>query len=135
MRKTLHGVLFKQAERIHPIEYYETVRASSQFVLGYIRVEDIIPPSMTTDGARSILQCVSVAAELDVAYPKHDYHAPHGGRRGTGEVLVRTFGHTVASWNLHNSGEMVRERYSHIQAGEPGDLVTEALDEFGSDQY
>lgn len=50
--------------------------------------EDVRPPSITTDGARSILQRLSEAAEIDIDHPKHDYLAPHGGRRGMGEVLV-----------------------------------------------
>jgi integrase len=91
--------------------------------------EDIRPPSITTDGARSILQRLSTAAEIDIDHPKHDYLAPHGGRRGVGLVLVRAFGYTVAARYLDNSEEMVRERYSHIEAGELGDVASEALKE------
>ncbi|GCF15816.1 recombinase [Haloarcula mannanilytica] len=94
--------------------------------------EDMRPPSITTDGARSILQQLSETAEIDIDHPKHDYLAPHGGRRGMGEVLVRAFGYTVAARYLDNSEEMVRERYSHIEAGELGDVATEALDEIDS---
>jgi integrase len=90
--------------------------------------EDIRPPSTTTDGARRILKRVTEDAAIDVDHPKHDYLAPHGGRQGMGEVLVRAFGYTVAARYLDNSEEMVRERYSHIQAGELGDVATEALD-------
>jgi hypothetical protein len=90
---------------------------------------DVRPPSLTTDGARSILRRLTDAAGIDVAHAKHDYLAPHGGRRGMGEVLVRSFGYTVAARYLDNSEEMVRERYSHIEAGELGDLATDALDE------
>jgi integrase len=74
--------------------------------------EDIRPPSITTNGARSILQRLSEVAEIDIDHPKHDYLAPHGGRRGMGEVLVRAFGYTAAARYLDNSEEMVRERYS-----------------------
>jgi len=91
--------------------------------------EDIRPPSITTDGARSVLQHLSEFAKIDINHPKHDYLAPHGGRRGMGEVLVRAFGYTVAARYLDNSEEMIRERYSHIEAGELGDVATEALDE------
>ena len=94
--------------------------------------EDIRPPSITTDGARSMLQRLTEAAEIDIDHPKHDYLAPHGGRRGMGEVLVRAFGYTVAARYLDNSEEMVRERYSHIEAGELGDVATEALEEVDS---
>jgi integrase len=91
--------------------------------------EDIRPPSITTGGARSILQRLTEAAEIDIDHPKHDYLAPHGGRRGMGEVLVRAFGYTVAARYLDNSEEIVRERYSHIEAGELGDVATEALND------
>ena len=94
--------------------------------------EDVRPPSITTDGARSILQRLSDAAGIDIEHPKHDYLAPHGGRRGMGEVLVRAFGYTVAARYLDNSEEMVRDRYSHIEAGELGDVATEALEEVDS---
>ena len=91
--------------------------------------EDIRPNSLTTDGARSILRRLTTDADIDIDHPKHDYLAPHGGRRGMGEVLVRAFGYTVAARYLDNSEEMVRERYSHIEAGELGDVATEALAE------
>jgi integrase len=93
---------------------------------------DIRPPSLAVDGARRVLQRVSDAADIEVEHPKHEYLAPHGGRRGMGEVLVRAFGYTVAARYLDNSEEMVRERYSHIEAGELGDVATEALDEVDS---
>jgi integrase len=88
---------------------------------------DIRPPSIPTDGARAILRRVTTAADIEIDHPKHDYLAPHGGRRGMGEVLVRAFGYTVAARYLDNSEEMVRERYSHIEAGELGDIAIEAL--------
>ncbi|MFC4246890.1 tyrosine-type recombinase/integrase [Natribaculum luteum] len=91
--------------------------------------EGVRPPSLTTDGSRRVLQRLTADAGIDVDHPKHDYLAPHGGRRGMGEVLVRAFGYTVAARYLDNSEEMVRERYSHIEAGELGDLATEALGE------
>ena len=91
--------------------------------------EDVQPPSITTDGARSILRHLTESAGITIDHPKHEYLAPHGGRRGMGEVLVRAFGYTVAARYLDNSEEMVRERYSHIEAGELGDVATEALEE------
>ncbi|WP_115864503.1 phage integrase SAM-like domain-containing protein [Halorussus litoreus] len=91
--------------------------------------EDIQPPSLTTDGARTVLRRITADADIDIDHPKHEYLAPHGGRRGMGEVLVRAFGYTVAARYLDNSEEMVRERYSHIEAGELGDIAAEALEE------
>jgi len=89
--------------------------------------DDIRPQSITADGARSVLRRLTDDAGVDVDHPRHEYLAPHGGRRGMGEVLVRSFGYTVAARYLDNSEEMVRERYSHIEAGELGDVATEAL--------
>ncbi|WP_324761250.1 phage integrase SAM-like domain-containing protein [Haloarcula sp. GH36] len=94
--------------------------------------EDIHPPSITTDGARSILQRLSDAAEVDIEHPKHDYLAPHGGRRGMGEILVRGFGYTVAARYLDSSEKMIRKRYSHIEADELGALATEAINQIDS---
>jgi GMP synthase PP-ATPase subunit len=87
---------------------------------------------LTTDGARSILQRLSDEAEIEINHPKHEYLAPHGGRRGMGEVLVRGFGYTVAARYLDNSEKMIRERYSHIEADELGDIATEAINEMDS---
>ncbi|MCT9098079.1 site-specific integrase [Haloarchaeobius sp. HME9146] len=94
---------------------------------------DIRPPSLTTDGARSLLKRLTDEANIEITDQKHDYLAPHGGRRGMGEVLVRAFGYTVAARYLDNSEEMVRERYSHIEAGELGDVATEALEAIDRD--
>jgi len=56
--------------------------------------EDIRPPSITTDGARSILQRLSEAAEIDIGHPKHDYLAPTVAGVGWGSPCpgVRIYG-------------------------------------------
>ncbi|OYR53191.1 recombinase, partial [Halorubrum sp. E3] len=120
------------ADRGEPSEAIDKRRGEYARDLLLALDEDIRPPSITTDGARSMLQRLTEAAEIDIDHPKHDYLAPHGGRRGMGEVLVRAFGYTVAARYLDNSEEMVRERYSHIEAGELGDVATEALNEIDS---
>ena len=85
-----------------------------------------------THGARTILKRLSNTADIEIEHPKHEYLAPHGGRRGMNEVLLRAFGYTVAAQYLDNSEDMVRERYSHIEAGELGDVATEALEKVDS---
>jgi integrase len=89
---------------------------------------DIRPPSLTPNAARRIMKrlCKEADIELD---DQHGYLAPHGGRRGMGEILVRTYGYTAAARYLDNSEEMVREAYSHIDAGEQADVATAALAE------
>jgi integrase len=130
-RRTLATLVRKElADSSEPPDAIAARREDATRDLLLAVAEDIRPPSITTDGARSILQRLSGAAPVDIEHPKHDYLAPHGGRRGMGEVLVRAFGYTVAARYLDNSEEMVRERYSHIEAGELGDVATEAIEEF-----
>ena len=89
---------------------------------------DITPPSMTTGAGRHVLRrlCDQAGIELD---DDHDYLMPHGARRGAGEVLVRTSGHAAAARALDNSEEVVREHYSHIEASDLADQMTDAFEE------
>ncbi|RJT07190.1 integrase [Halococcus sp. IIIV-5B] len=92
---------------------------------------DVAPPSITTDAGRHILKqlCEQAGIELD---DDDEYLMPHGARRGAGEVLVRTSGHAAAARALDNSEEVVREHYSHIEAGELADQMTDAFEEADS---
>ena len=92
---------------------------------------DVAPPSITTDAGRHILKqlCEQAGIELD---DDDEYLMPHGARRGAGEVLVRTSGHAAAARALDNSEEVVREHYSHIEAGELAEQMTDAFEEADS---
>lgn len=85
------------------------------------------PPSITPNAARKRLKRLCDDAGIDVD-DKHGYLAPHGGRRGMGEVMVRQAGFAEAARYLDNSEKMVREAYQHVEAKEQADLVTRALD-------
>ncbi|WP_049903802.1 tyrosine-type recombinase/integrase [Halococcus agarilyticus] len=89
---------------------------------------DITPPSMTTDAGRHVLKRLCDQAGIELG-DDHDYLMPHGARRGAGEVLVRTSGHAAAARALDNSEEVVREHYSHIEAGELANQMTNAFKE------
>jgi len=89
---------------------------------------DVAPPALTTHGARTILKRLTDEAGIDLD-DKHGYLAPHGARRGVGEVLVRAYGHAEAARYLDNSEEIVREHYSHIEAGELADRAEAAFAE------
>lgn len=84
-------------------------------VFATLREHDLAPPSISTDGARRTMRRLSDAAGLALD-DRHGYLAPHGGRRGVGEVMVRQRGFTAAARLLDNSEEMVRSHYSHIEA-------------------
>lgn len=110
----------------------ERRRDGAEYDLFLALDENIELPSISTDGARGALERITEASGVAVDHPRHEYLAPHGGRRGMGEVLVRAFGYTVAARYLDNSEEMVRKRYSHIEAGELGDKAAEAIDDIGA---
>jgi integrase len=86
---------------------------------------DATPPALQTNGGREIMKRLTDEAGIDVS--QGDYLQPHGGRRGAGEVMVRTNGYAAAARLLDNTEEMVRERYSHIEAGELADAAAKAF--------
>jgi integrase len=84
-------------------------------VFDTLREYELSPPAITTDGARRTMRRLCADADLTLD-DRHGYLAPHGGRRGVGEVMVRQRGFTAAARLLDNSESMVREHYSHIEA-------------------
>jgi integrase len=99
----------------------------TDYVLDLLREFDVRPPSMSAEGARSRMKTLTEAAGIDVD-DRHGYLTPHGGRRGIGEVVVRQYGFSAAARFLDDTEEMVRRRYSHIEAGELASLVSDAID-------
>ena len=89
---------------------------------------DVAPPSMTTGAGRHVLKRLCDQAGIELG-DDHDYLMPHGARRGAGEVLVRRSGHAAAARALDNSEEVVREHYSHIEAGGLAEQMTSAFEE------
>lgn len=59
---------------------------------------------------------------------EHGYLTMHGARRWAGEVLVRAKGYAAAARLLDDTERMVRERYSHIEAGELSEEAAEAFE-------
>jgi integrase len=59
--------------------------------------------------------CEAADITLDGA---HNYLTPHGGRRGTGDVLYRENPVLVQTALRHRSIETTKDSYSYIEAGE-----------------
>jgi hypothetical protein len=95
---------------------------------------DVEPPALTTHSTRRILKRLTEDAGIDLDNDKHGYLAPHGARRGAGEVMVREFGYTEAARHLDNSEEVVREHYSHIEASERAQIAETAFQNQQPDQ-
>ncbi|NHN49445.1 site-specific integrase [Halostella sp. JP-L12] len=85
------------------------------------------PPALKPNGARRVMKRLCDDAGIDLDGDRHGYLAPHGGRRGMGEVFVREFGYAAAARYLDNSEEQVRDAYQHIEAAEQADMAAQAL--------
>ena len=90
-----------------------------------LREFDVAPPSVTTDGARSIMKRLSEAAGLDV---DGEYLKPHGARRGLGDQLYRENPALAQQALRHKDLQTTHEKYSNIHASEVSDAVDEILD-------
>jgi integrase len=97
-------------------------------VFEFMRERGVAPPALNTDGGRRVMKrlCADAGIDLD---DRHGYLAPHGGRRGAGEVMVRRRGFTAAARLLDNSESVVRKHYSHIDAKEMAEDAGRAFEE------
>lgn len=91
-----------------------------------LRENDIAPPSITTEGTRRVLERVADAADVDIDGKPP---LPHGARRGLGDELFRTDRGLAQDVLRHKSLSTTKEAYSHIDASERGEAVSELLDE------
>lgn len=92
-----------------------------------LREFDVAPPSITTDGARSIVKRLSEEADRNV---DGEYLKPHGARRGLGDQLYRE-NTTLAQQALrHKDLQTTHEKYSDIRASEISTAVDGILDDW-----
>lgn len=83
-----------------------------------VREWELTPPSITTEGVRSILRRICAAAKIDVEGDPL-YLQPHGARRGGGDALYRKKSPAEAQRALrHQDPQTTSKAYSHIEAGE-----------------
>lgn len=114
------------------LEQYVVGLSGHEDIFETLRAHDFSPPALTTDGARRTMRRLCADADITLD-DRHGYLAPHGGRRGVGEVMVRRRGFTAAARLLDNSEAMVRERYSHIEARDLAADAGSAFDEHDSE--
>jgi integrase len=92
-----------------------------------LRENNVAPPALTTDGARTVLKRLTEVAEIDV---DEGYLQPHGARRGMiGEVYKRDRGE-AQDLGRHKSMETTREAYSHLDAEEQRERLDGLVEEF-----
>jgi integrase len=91
-----------------------------------LREHAVIPPALTTDGARSRLQSLTEAAGIDV---DEGYLQPHGARRGmVGEVFRRDRGE-AQDLARHTDMSVTEDAYRHLDVEEQRDRLNALVEE------
>ncbi|SIS13127.1 Site-specific recombinase XerD [Natronorubrum thiooxidans] len=86
----------------------------------------VTPPSLSTNGGRSVLKRLCEDAKLDV---DGDYLKPHGARRGVGEAVYRERGPAAAQRTLrHADPRTTSQMYAHIEASELAEDVGDVFE-------
>ncbi len=94
------------------------------------REQGTAPPSLSTNGGRSVLKRLCEGAEIDV---DGDYLKPHGGRRGVGEAVYRDRGAAAAQRVLrHADPRTTSQMYAHIEASELAEETSDVFDDEGA---
>jgi integrase len=90
-----------------------------------LRSEEIPPPALSTNGARSLMKrlCDSASVEIDGEYLK-----PHGGRRGIGSEVYAEDAELAQELLRHESIETTHESYREQNVAERRDRIQDVLD-------
>ncbi|WP_306061181.1 tyrosine-type recombinase/integrase [Natronococcus wangiae] len=90
------------------------------------RQHGVVPPSLSTNGGRSVLKRLCDDAEID---GDGDYLKPHGARRGVGEAIYRERGVAAAQRVLrHADPRTTSQMYAHIEASELAEETAEIFE-------
>jgi len=112
--------------RVLPDEF-ERPDDDERSLLDHCRTLGVVPPALSTNGARSILKRLCRDGEIEVDGDR-DYLTLHGARRGVGEKLYRERGAAAAQRTLrHADPKTTSQMYSHIETSETAENVTEVF--------
>ncbi|PGF14220.1 integrase [Natrinema sp. CBA1119] len=100
-----------------------------------LREHEVLPPAISTNGARSVLQRIS--ADLAPLYECIEYDSdenvylkPHGARRGLGHELIRKGHTTIAQKSLrHGSPDVTEQSYQDVKTSETAKQVGDILED------
>lgn len=110
-------------------EQIERILDDHEEILDLYRERSLVPPALTTNGGRSVLERLTDRAGIDLDDDPHDYLTLHGGRRGVGEAYYRKAGHSAAQRTLrHADPGTTSEMYAHIEASELSEVGDEVFD-------
>lgn len=119
---TARTALAEQGLPEHEIEERIT---NSETPTSLLEELEISPPSISTEGARSIMKRICETADINI---DGEYLKPHGGRRGLGHILYQEKAELSQSALRHKSIETTHDAYSDIVASETSDTVSNVLD-------
>lgn len=91
------------------------IAAVSGDIWDLLRNLEVTPPALTTAGARSVMQRLTEAADIDV---EEGYLQLHGGRRGLGDLLYRQDRGHAQDILRHDDLSTTQAAYQHIDAEE-----------------
>lgn len=89
-------------------------------------MEGIVPPALSTNGARSLMQQLCTAADLDI---DGEYLKPHGGRRSLGSQLYAADPVLAQESLRHKSIETTHAAYREQQAEQRREQIESVLEE------
>jgi integrase len=86
---------------------------------------EIAPPAVTVNGMRSQMQTLCEQAGIDI---DGEYLKLHGARRGLGDTVFRADRGEAQDLLRHRSLQTTKDAYSHIEAEERAERVSDILD-------
>jgi integrase len=93
-----------------------------------LREYEIAPPAVTVNGMRSHIQTLCEQAGIDI---DGEYLKLHGARRGLGDTVFRVDRGEAQDLLRHRSLQTTKDAYSHIEAEERAERVSDILDTAG----
>jgi integrase len=102
----------------------EEVRTENQSWIALLREIGSVPPAMTVDGGRSLVE--RLAEEAGVENNGEPIRL-HGARRGLGRELYQHSAELAQTQLRHQSIETTKRSYHHVDAAAQGDVVGDVL--------
>jgi integrase len=112
---TTHGLSDETIETVLDEQYIDTVLCKYE----------IAPPAVTVNGMRTHMQTLCEQADIDI---EGEYLKLHGARRGLGDTVFRVDRGEAQDLLRHRSLQTTKDAYSHIEAEERAERVSDILD-------
>lgn len=121
-KPSLYRILTEKLEE----EQRKNVLNNGDTLLHAFRETGVVPPALSKNGARSMLQRLGAQADVQV---DGEPLKLHGARRGLGHDLYsKGYSEVAQSALRHSSIDITHESYSDIKAGETAENVSQIID-------